>query len=202
VSKKVILGIVIGSLILAVGVIGGLRILREEEMLPDKALIDSILSWETIVAKVPKLAGYEVEEDIILRGETGKAIPITITSDHPFLWLSVRELGESDPFRAFTVSIALYESEAALQEQIRVIPLAGFEVQENQVTTGFAQRTDPELIPGRAGTVLEAFAAKGRLWVSFVVTTDLEADPFAERAEIEELIELVKERIINISTEF
>ena len=159
--------------------------------------VDSILDWETIVAKVPKLAGYEVDEEISVRGERGNSTAILL-DDSPFLWLSIRGFGEYDPFRAFTVNIGLYESEAALQKQIRVIPLAGFEVQEDQITTGFSEKTVPQLIPGRAGTVLKAFAAKGRLWVGFVVTTDLEADPFAEREELEELIELVKEKMIKI----
>jgi hypothetical protein len=201
VNRKVILAVVIGSLILAAAAIGVLRTLHEET-LPDQALIDSILSWETIVEKVPKLAGYEAEEDLILRGETGKVIPITIPSDDPYVWESIRDVGEYDPFRSFTVSIVLYESEAALQEQIRVIPLAGYEVREDTVTTGFLDRTYPELIPGRAGTVLKAFAAKGRLWVSFVVTTDLDADPFAVKSELEELIQVVEDRIVDIATKF
>jgi hypothetical protein len=54
--------------------------------------------------------------------------------------------------------------------------------------------------------VLEAFAAKQHLWVHLTVITradqGCEAEPFAGRARLERLIELAKEKIINLSTGF
>jgi hypothetical protein len=73
-NRKAIL-IVIGiSIVVGVTVISGLRMGRQEKI-PDAAeleeYVDSILDWETIVAGVPKLANYEVDEYLVVRGRPG-----------------------------------------------------------------------------------------------------------------------------------
>ena len=93
-----------------------------------------------------------------------------------------------------------------MEEQIRVIPLAGFEIeQEDQVTTGFCETSGP-LWQGVERNIPEAFAARQRLWVHLTVITlvdeGCEAEPFAGRVELERLIELAKEKTINIGTGF
>ncbi len=202
-SKKVILGIVIGILVLVVGVIAGLKISREEKI-PDvvelEEYVDSILSWETIITKVPKLEGYEVKEWINVRGEEGEII---ITPDSPVLWSSRREISESSTnipggFRDFSVWIGFFESEAALEEQIKAGP---FKVQrEVEVTTGFLEEKEP-FWDGRERNLLVVLVAKGRLWVQFTAITyfeDSEGEPLATKAELEELISLVKERLLEL----
>jgi len=58
-----------------------------------------------------------------------------------------------------------------MEEQIRVIPLAGFEIeQEDQVTTGFCETSGP-LWQGVERNIPEAFAARQRLWVYLTVIT-------------------------------
>jgi hypothetical protein len=148
------------------------------------------------------VAGYEVKEDISVRGKEGGQV--TITLDSPLLWIFDRWVSEGNmripgEYHSFWVWIGFYESEAALQKQIKVIPLAGYEVQEdqNKVFTGFFEGTIPSVNGCREGTLLKAFAAKGCLWVEFMVDTDVEGDPFAGRQELEELLSLVAERLIN-----
>lgn len=181
------------------------RIIGTEYPEPDPALVeeleeyaDSILDWDSIVARVPRLEGYEVRGGLSIRGRKGN--PITITHDSPFLWLYTRSVAEDTPSRwSFTLNLGLYESEAALREQIRIIPLAGFEVQEDEgnVTTGFCDGSYNDM-DGRERIILDAFAARQRIWVRFVVTTDLEGNPFAGREDLEELIELVRERLLDM----
>jgi hypothetical protein len=53
--------------------------------------------------------------------------------------------------------------------------------------------------------LLEAFVAKGCVWVRLLVITYFdgsEGEPFAGRTELDRLIELVKERLINTGTVF
>lgn len=203
--KKLILGL-IGILILTAGVTAGLGILHEEKI-PDKALlgeyVNSILNWETVEEKVPKLAGYEVYDSIAIRGEESGDIILPPYSSA--LWISHREVGESGMdvpggLRSFVVNILFYESEAAMEKKIRGLSLAGFELQEeDQVTIGFSEGKEP-FGDGRDIHLLEAFVGKGRLWVVFTVLTYFkgsEGEPFAERAELEELVSLVKERLLD-----
>lgn len=181
------------------------RVIEIEYPEPDPALVeeleeyaDSILDWDFIVAGVPRLEGYEVRGGMSIRGRKGNSV--TITHDSPFLWWYTRSVAEDTPFRrSFTLNIGLYESEAALREQIRIIPLAEFEVQEDEdnVTTGFYEGSYIGM-DGRERIILDAFAARQRLWVRFVVVTDLEGNPFVERQDLEELIELVEERLLDM----
>ncbi len=200
-SGRIALGMVVGVLILAGIVSGSLGISHGEELSPDEAVVDSTISWETVVSQVPKVAGYEVEKDISIRGKGGGQV--TITLDSPLLWIFSRWVSEGDPripgeYRDFQVWIGFYESEAALQEDIKVIPLGGYEVQEdqNQVFTGFFEGTCLSML-GREDPLVQAFAAKRRLWVRFTVYTDVEGDPFAGRQELQELTSLVAERLVN-----
>lgn len=196
--KKVTLVIAILALL-----VGGLYALSisSAERIPEKngvlikEYIDSFLDWETIIARLPNLEGYyEVEEIISVRGDM-KA-KIRIRPDSPLLWMSNRGViaCESEPYRIFEVQIALFESKGLLKKQIDVIPLAGFEVWEDEVTVGFFEEITHE------GFInLQAFAAKDRLWIRFVIKTEAGAEPFAERAELEELIDLVKEMLLEFN---
>jgi hypothetical protein len=85
-NRKVIL-IVIGILIV-VGVteLSGLRMWRQEKT-PDAAeleeYVDPTLDWETIVAGAPKLANYDVDEYLVVRGRPGG--DVVIPPDNPLL---------------------------------------------------------------------------------------------------------------------
>jgi len=78
-------------------------------------------------------------------------------------------------------------------------PQAGFEVRESEVTVGFLEEHRSQLIPGRPGTSLTAFAGQHRLWVEFVISTELEAEPFMERRELERIMQIVKERLLEMN---
>jgi len=87
----------------------------EADVALSREIKESFLDWQTIVEEAPGLAGYEIREDVIFRGETGEVINITITPESPFLWWWVRSVRENDPFRCLSITIALYEKEADLQ---------------------------------------------------------------------------------------
>jgi hypothetical protein len=204
--------IVVGILIVvSMAVTADLGMRRPQEILDaEKAELEefacSILDWETIVSVVPKVAGYEMDESTSIRG---KPSPVTITSDSPVIWRCSREVSEDGVdvpggFHCFEVLISFWESEAAVREETERNSEWGFEIQEDQVTTGFFEEKAP-FGDGRDRNVLQAFAAKGRLRVRLSVITYFdgsEGEPFAGRAELERLIELVKERLINIGTVF
>jgi len=201
--------IVVGILIIVSMAVTAAPGMWRQEEIPDaselREYFDSILDWETVVSVVSKVASYEVDEYISIRGDPSSVVKIT--SDSPLLWMSLREVGEDSTdvpggFHCFSVGISFWESEAALQEEIRRNSEWGYAIQEGQVSTGFLEEMAP-FGDGRDRNVLEAFVVKGRLKVRLVVTTYLngdEGEPLAERAEVEELIELIKEGLINIDT--
>ena len=181
-NKKFCLGVV--SILIILLVYGLPNTARIEEC------VDSILPWEIITDSVPKLAGYEVKEFIDPPGFE------TIFPENPYIWTSERKVEEGDKnvpgeFRSFSVSIRFCKR--------------GRGIQGNGVTTNLSEEIIPLInildedlssIYSREGTLIYAFAARGRFWITFIVLTDLEAEPFAERAQIEELIALVKERLL------
>ena len=65
----------------------------------------------------------------------------------------------------------------------------GFEIQENEVTAKFHEKTY-SATHGRQRTTLRAFMDRRHLRISLVAATDLDGDPLAGREELRELIEL------------
>lgn len=184
-------------LTLAIGVHGGLVILGDEQLVQTRQAllseyVDSIIDWETVVSEVPSLAGYEVDEYVSIRGK--KECYVIITPDSPILWTSSRWVSRRDPYRSFGISVDAYDSLSAFREATRLVSRVGYEVQEGKVTTGFHEEDYLEH-DGTERTVIRAFAARHRITVSFTVRTEHGAGPLVQRAEIEKLVELVKERL-------
>lgn len=203
-SKRTTPVVVIGILVIVVGLVAGLRISREGKISEAQVeeYAESVLPWEIVVEKIPALAGHEVRKIVSTRGGEGQSI--TIDSDSYLLWLLLRSVDEGDltvsgEYRGIEVVVRYFESEAALQEAVARSPLAGYEVRDGEVIIGFLEGTFPAAGRVRGGNLLRAFVAKQRLWITFTFVTGFEGDPFIKRAELEELVELVKERLLEMN---
>jgi hypothetical protein len=130
--------IVVGILIIvSMAVTADLGMRRPQEILAaEKAELEefarSILDWETVLCVVPKVAGYEVHQYTAIRG---KPAIVIIDPDSSLLWLCERGVSESGPdvpggFRDLSVGISLFESEAAIEEEISRNVWWGFNVQQ------------------------------------------------------------------------